>query len=165
MTMNPLFLNDLVERLGNDLNIIKTDQKSLKDLICRLDMEDKFPMICHEYTEDSNFDVSINDSMFLNGMLHIGNWIAGMNDDEIVFICNLNAYGKRLDIDTLEVNKDYRGEGLGGNIVAVIESVAEHYYNEISASPFDVEAGNFWNHLDYLEWRDGILVKPLNMEI
>ena len=150
--------------MGNDLNIINTDQKNLKNLICNMDMEDKFPMVCHEYTEDSNFEVSINETKFLNAKTHRGHWIVGMNDDEIVFICNLNAYGMRLDIDTLEVNKDYRGNGLGGNIVAVIESVAEHYYSEISASPFDTEAGNFWNYMDYLEWRDGNLVKPLNID-
>lgn len=162
--MNLLFLNDLVDRLGNEMTILKTDQKSLKDLICRMDMEDKFPMICHEYTEDSNFEVSINESKFLNDVMHRGTWLVGMNEDEIIFLCNLNAYGMRLDIDTFEVNKDYRGEGLGGSIVSVIESIAEHYYDEISASPFDTDAGTFWVHLDYLEWRDGNLVKPLNSD-
>ena len=162
--MNLLFLNDLVDRLGNEMTILKTDQKSLKDLICRMDMEDKFPMICHEYTEDSNFEVSINESKFLNDVMHRGTWLVGMNEDEIIFLCNLNAYGISLDIDTFEVNKDYRGEGLGGSIVSVIESIAEHYYNEISASPFDTDAGTFWVHLDYLEWRDGNLVKPLNSD-
>ena len=162
--MNLLFLNDLVDRLGNEMTILKTDQKSLKDLICRMDMEDKFPMICHEYTEDSNFEVSINESKFLNDVMHRGTWLVGMNEDEIIFLCNLNAYGMRLDIDTFEVNKDYRGEGLGGSIVSVIESIAEHYYNEISASPFDTDAGTFWVHLDYLEWRDGNLVKPLSAD-
>ena len=163
--MNILFLNDLIDRMGNEMNILKMDQKDLKNLICRMDMEDKFPMICHEYTEDSNFEVNINDSIFLNDNLHRGTWLVGMNDDEIIFICNLNTYGTRLDIDTFEVNKDYRGDGLGGNILATIESVAEHYYDEISASPFDTDAGMFWIHMDYLEWRDGHLIKPLNKEI
>jgi hypothetical protein len=52
-------------------------------------------------------------------------------------------------IDVLEVNEDMRRHGLGGNIVSIIESVAETYYPTISVSPFDTDAINFWEHMKY----------------
>lgn len=160
--MNKLFVDDLVDRMGNELTILETDQKGMKDLIVKMEMEDKFPMVCYEHTEDSEFDVSIDESKFLNDTTHDGTWILGKNDDEIIFVINLQAVKNKLIIDAFEVNVDYRGEGFGANVVATVESVAEHYYKEISASPFDVEAGNFWNHMDYLTWTvEGELVKPL----
>ena len=160
--MNKLFIDDLVDRMGNELTILETDQKGMKALIVNMEMEDKFPMICYEHTEDSEFDVSIDESKFLNDTTHDGTWILGKNDDEIIFVINLKAVKSKLIIDAFEVNVDYRGEGFGANVIATVESVAEHYYTEISASPFDVEAGNFWNHMDYLIWTvEGELVKPL----
>lgn len=160
--MNKLFIDDLVDRMGNELTILETDQKGMKVLIVEMEMEDKFPMICYEHTEDSEFDVSIDESKFLNDSTHDGTWILGKNDDEIIFVINLQAVKNKLIIDAFEVNVDYRGEGFGSNVIATVESVAEHYYKEISASPFDVDAGNFWNHMDYLTWTDeGELVKPL----
>ena len=160
--MNKLFIDDLVDRMGNELTILETDQKGMKEQIIEMEMEDKFPMICYEHTEDSEFDVSIDESKFLNDTTHDGTWILGKNDDEIIFVINLQAVKSKLIIDAFEVNVDYRGEGFGANVVATVESVAEHYYKEISASPFDVDAGNFWNHMDYLTWTDeGELVKPL----
>ena len=163
--MNKLFISDLVDRMGNEWTIQEKDQKGVKELILDMDMEDKFPMVCFEHTEDSDFDVTIEESKFLNDSTYDGSWLVGRNDDEIVFLINLKSAKGKLIIDTFEVNTDYRGMGFGGNVVATIESVAENYYKEISASPFDTYAGSFWNHLDYLEWRDGNLVKPLNAEI
>lgn len=162
--MNKLFIDDLISMLENDFTIQKTDQKGVKETLIQMDMVNNFPMVCYEHTDDSNFEESIDESKFLNDSIHSGTWIIGKNDDEVIFVLNINAYGNRLDIDTLEINSDYRGEGLGGNIVSVIESVAEHYYDEISTSPYDTNASNFWNYMDYLEWRDGNLVKPLNVE-
>lgn len=160
--MNKLFIDDLVDRMGNELTILETDRISAKEQIIEIEMENKFPMICYEHTDDSEFDVSIDESKFLNDSTHDGTWILGTNDDEIVFIINLQAVKNKLVIDAFEVNMDYRGEGFGSNVIATVESVAEHYYKEISASPFDVDAGNFWNRLDYLTWTDeGELVKPL----
>ena len=159
--MNKQFIDDLVDRMGNEMTIIETNQNGVKSHIHRMEMEDKFPMICYEHTEDSEFDVSIDESKFLNDKTHDGFWILGMNDDEIVFIINLQSSKNKLIIDTFEVNTDYRGEGFGRNVISVIEDIAEHYYGEISASPFDVDAGEFWNHMDYLEWRDGNLIKQL----
>lgn len=159
--MNKLFIDDLMDRMGNELTILECDQKCVKETIIDMGMEDKFPMICYEHTEDSDFDVTIDESKFLNDSMHQGSWLIGKNDDDIVFIINLNKYGKRLEIDALEINVDYRGDGFGGNVVDVIESVAENYYNEISVSPFDTDAMNFWNHMDYMEADNGLFIKSL----
>ena len=160
--MNKLFIDDIVDRMGNELTILECDQKSVKELIIDMGMEDKFPMICFEHTEDSDFDVSIDESKFLNDSSHNGSWLLGKNDDEIIFLINFKSYGKRLEIDALETNIDYRGEGFGANVVGVVESVAEHYYDEVSVSPFDTDAMNFWNHMDYLEMKDGLFIKSFD---
>ena len=78
-----------------------------------------------------------------------GTWIIGCNDDTIDFLVCLKSYEQMLFIDVLEVNEEMRGQGLGGNIVSIIESVAETYYPTISVSPFDTDAINFWEHMEY----------------
>lgn len=148
--MNKFFVDDLLERLetlSDTVNVI--DQKSLKNTIILYGCKDQFPMICNEYTPDSNFDVDIDDSKFLNDRSYNGTWIIGCNDDTIDFLVCLKTYEQIFFIDVLEVNEDMRRHGLGGNIVSIIESVAETYYPTISVSPFDTDAINFWEHMKY----------------
>ena len=148
--MNKYFIDDLLERLENLSDTVKTiDQQSLKNSIILFGCQDKFPMVCSEYTPDSNFSVDIDESKFLNDRCYNGTWIVGCDDDTINFLICLKIYGQILSIDVLEINEDMRGQGLGGNIVSIIESVAEIYYPTISISPFDTDALNFWEHMEY----------------
>ena len=148
--MNKFFVDDLLERLetlSDTVNVI--DQKSLKNTIILLGCQNQFPMICYEHTNDSNFDVDMDESKFLNDRNYNGTWIVGCDDDAFNFLICLKTYEQILFIDALEVNEDMRGQGLGGNIVSIIESVAEPYYPTISVSPFDTDAINFWEHMEY----------------
>ena len=148
--MNKFFIDDLLERLETLSDTVKViDQGSLKGVIYLFGCQNQFPMICYEHTNDSNFDVDISESKFLNTRAYGGTWIIGCNDDTIDFLVCLKSYEQMLFIDVLEVNEEMRGQGLGGNIVSIIESVAETYYPTISVSPFDTDAINFWEHMEY----------------
>ena len=64
--MNKFFVDELLERLetlSDTVNV--TDQTSLKSTIILYGCQDRFPMVCNEYTPDSNFDVDIDESKFL----------------------------------------------------------------------------------------------------
>ena len=164
--MNKLFIDDLVERLETATCTIikKCDQKEVSFQLKSQELYDQFPMISYEYTSDSQFQVEPQESQFLNDIFHKGTWLIGSDDDTINFIINLQSNGQSLFIDAIEVNKDMRGDGLGGTIVTVIESIAEQYYSKISISPFDTDAMNFWKHMGYSEDNIGNLVKYLNEE-
>ena len=76
--MNKLFISDLVDRMGNEWTIQEKDQKGVKELILDMDMEDKFPMVCFEHTDDSDFDVTIEVISYfhvLEAYLHEGCYI------------------------------------------------------------------------------------------
>ena len=163
--MNKLFIDDLVERFGFELDtVLDGSQDGVKSKLIELGECEHFPMVCYEHTNDSSFDVDISESNFLNGIAHVGTWIMGLNEDEVIFVLNLkNKNNSVLEIDAFEIRDELRGQGLGANIVAVIESVAEQYYNAICVSPFDTDAENFWVKMGFQEWRgDGYLIKKLN---
>jgi len=164
--MNKLFIDDLVERLETATCTIikKCDQKEVSFQLKSQELYDQFPMISYEYTSDSQFQVEPQESQFLNEIFHKGTWLIGSDDDTINFIINLQSNGQILFIDAIEVNKDMRGDGLGGTIVTVIESIAEQYYSKISISPFDTDAMNFWKYMGYSEDNIGNWVKYLNEE-
>lgn len=158
--MNKLFIDDLLERFGDIVPEIWTgNQNGVKH---RLDEGYwNFPMICFEKTDDSAFEVSIDESVFLNDSSHNGFWIMGQDDDYIHFILNLKENNGSLEIDAFEVNANMRNEGIGGNIVSMIESMAENYYDSIIVSPFDTDAMNFWEHMEYEEGKNGYWIKEL----
>ncbi len=161
--MNKLFVDDLVERFEFTLdNVTVNNQDEVREALVDMKEYDRFPMISFEHTNDSNFDVEINESNFLNDISHVGTWIIGMNEDEITFILNLKNKGNILEIDTLEIRDELRGQGLGSNIVSIIESVAEQYFASVIVSPFDTDSMNFWNHMEYDDWKNGYLIKKLN---
>lgn len=159
--MNSLFLDDLLENLEEIVPDVWTtgSQESMK---YKLDEEYwKFPMICFERTDDSSFEVPMDESKFLNDSSHKGLWIAGCDDDIIHFILNLKENNGSLEIDAIEVNVNMRGEGMGGDIVSSIETAAEDRYDKIIVSPFDTTAMNFWEHMGYDEGRNGYWMKEL----
>ena len=160
--MNKLFIDDLTERLGYDLDVVHVcTQEEAKRKLIEMDMCDQFPMVCYEYTSDSGFEADIDQSSFLNEPFHEGTWILGVNDDQILFVLNLTSHNSTLDIDVFEVNSEQRGTGLGGNIVAVVESEAEAYFDTIEVSPFDTAAIKFWEHMEYEEGGRGHWIKEL----
>lgn len=159
--MNSLFLDDLLENLEEIVPDVWTT-RSQESLKYKLDYGYwNFPMICFEKTDDSSFEVSMDESKFLNDSSHKGLWIVGHDDDFIYFILNLKENKDSLEIDTIEVNEHMRGEGIGGNIVSTIENVAEDYYDRIVVSPFDTSAMNFWEHMEYKEIWNGYWIKEL----
>lgn len=161
--MNKLFIDALVERMGYEFDDISVNtQDEVRKTIVEMKEYDAFPMVCYEHTNDSNFEVEISESKFLNDLSHEGTWIMGINEDEIVFLLNLKDMGKSiLEIDTLEVNDEMRGLGIGANIIATIESVAEDFYDKIVVSPFDTDAQNFWRKMEYDEDKNGIFAKEV----
>lgn len=161
--MNKLFIEDFVERIENicpNVNICR--QSEVFDILKETDSFEQFPMISYEYTEDSQFSVEIDESKFLNDKSHDGTWIIGMDDDTINFIINLKATNNILHIDAFEVNKDMRGQEIGGNVISMIESVAYTHFDKIVVSPFDTSATEFWEHLGYIENENGEFVKSVD---
>ena len=158
--MNKFFLDDLTERFDTIVDGTRIlTQKEMKTLL--LD-ENQFPMICNEHTPDSNFEVTVDESKFLNDKSHNGTWILGGSEDSIDFILCLKTYEQILFIDVLEVNSEMRNQGIGGNVVSIIESVAEQYFSAIFVSPFDTDAINFWEHMEYCQEKNGNWIKLLN---
>lgn len=158
--MNKLFKDDIIEALSDlSMYIDGGNQQFVRE---ELDgCEKYFPMVCYEHTDDSNFEVDINDSKFLTDPEHDGFWIVGYDDLYVNFLVCLKDHNSTLEIDCIEVNEDLRRFGKGGNIVSIIESVAADYYDDIIVSPFDTNAINFWNHMEYEEGGNGYWRKKL----
>lgn len=160
--MNKLFIDDLVERLEFEIDTVTVNtQDEVRKTLVETKEYDRFPMISYEHTRDSIFEVEISESKFLNDLSHIGTWIMGTNEDELVFILNLKSNGSVLEIDAFEVRDELRCQGLGTNILSIVESVAEQYYSSIIVSPFDTSAINFWECMEYEEDKNGYWTKQL----
>lgn len=160
--MNKYFLDDLTERLETVFDGVQIlDQKSMKGHLALLDMTDQFPMVSYEYTPDSNFEATVDESKFLNDKSYNGTWIIGGAENTIDFILCLKSYEQMLFIDVFEVNKEMRGQGTGANVISITESVAGEYFSKILVSPFDTDAINFWEHMEYFNEKNGNWVKPL----
>lgn len=154
--MNKLFIDDLVERLEFEIDTVTVNtQDEVRKAIVETKEYDRFPMISYEHTRDSIFEVEISESKFLNDLSHNGTWIMGTNQDDLIFMLNLKSNGNVLEIDAFEVRDELRGQGLGANILSVVESVAEQYYSSIIVSPFDTTAINFWERMEYEEDKNG----------
>lgn len=155
--MDYLFIKDFIESIENSGYCVdRLKQRGVKELLAdNPDIAKNFPMICCEYTEDSVFESSIHDSKFINDRSHEGDWFVIGDEDEVYCILNLQEHGQYLVIDTIEVNAQMRGKGIGGKIIDIIESVGEEYYNYIEVSPFDTGAINFWESREYVESNNG----------
>lgn len=165
--MNKLFLDDLVERLETTTctNVRVCEQKDIVDIISEFDPQEglnDFPMVCFETSTDCQFNVPSSESKFLHSKDYNCTWIAGCDDDCVNFLICLKSVENTIHIEAFEVNVNMRGDGLGGTIVTVIESIAEMYYDYVVVSPFDTDAMNFWGHMEYKETRWGTWVKDLN---
>ena len=158
--MNSLFVDDVIDRLSDEtVNIDSGNQTEMREFI--RDYSKDFPMVCYEHTDDSGFEVSFEDSTFLTDRPHEGLWIWGYDDYDLKYVVCLKERNRSLEIDAFEVNENMRGEGIGSNIISIIESIGEHYYDDIMVSPFDTNAINFWEHMDYGEGKNGYWVKTL----
>ena len=163
--MNSFILEELTDALAIAGEMVtEADQKYVKEHILVDDYQDMFPMVSNEFTNDSGFTVDINESKFLNDKDYNYTWLIGKDYDEnINYVLCLKSYEKEktLSIEAFEVNKDMRGQGIGANVISVIESVAQNYFNFITVSPFDTDAINFWEHMEYEEGKNGKWVKKL----
>ena len=162
--MNKLFVDDLVERLESVVDTVRVcKQSEVLDYIDDYDYEDgcnHFPMLCFEVSSDNDFDVDSSESKFLYDSAYNGTWIIGSEDD-INFIMCLKSNGNSLYIDAFEVNIDMRGQGIAGDVLSVLESVAENYFKNILITPFDSDAISFWEHMEFKEGNNGYWVKEL----
>lgn len=163
--MNNFFIDDLIERFETVTDSVHIcEQSDVLDYINDFDYRkgcNYFPMICFEETNDSPIKVLPAESKFLTDPEHRGTWMIGMEGDAINYIMCLKSQGDTLYIDTFEVNKELRGQGVAGNVISVIESVAELYFKYLLASPFDTDAISFWEHMDYVEGKNGYWAKIL----
>lgn len=132
------------------------DQKELKYLL-KEDYPDEFPMTCYEHTNESGFEVSIDESKFLNDEIHDGDWIMIQN----ICVMRIEPDNNILEIDSFEISENYRNEGFGRKIIEGIEHVSKSYYDTIRVVPFDENAKDFWKHLEYQEDKDERLYKKL----
>ncbi len=164
--MNKLFLDELMDQLalGGDQYCVvtKVSQEYLKEYILEEQNYVPFPMVCKEYTPDSKFIVSVDESKFLNSKDYDLTWLIGSDYDGYPsFLLCLDSCENNLSIEVFEVNSFMRGRGLGANVLSILESVAEKYYTHISVSPFDTDAINFWEHMEYVEDKNGQWSKKL----
>lgn len=166
--MNKLFIDDLVERLETVVDVVKVcEQHDILDYIDDYDYKEgcnHFPMICFETSNDNCFNVQTSESKFLYDPMYKGTWIIGIENDTIAFIMCLRNINSLLHIDAFEVNTDMRGQGVGGNVVSVIESISENYFENIAVSPFDTDAMSFWEHMEYEEGNNGYWLKDMKRE-
>ena len=167
--MNKLFLDELMDQLalGGDLHCVvtKVSQEYLKEYILEDQNYVPFPMVCKEYTNDSKFMVSVDESKFLNSKDYDLTWLIGSDYDGYpsFLLCLDSCENSQfiLFIEVFEVNNFMRGQGMGANVLSILESVAEKYYTHISVSPFDTDAMNFWEHMEYVEGKNGQWIKKL----
>lgn len=126
------------------------------------DYQEQFPMVCWEKTDDSPFQVSIDESKFLNDNIYDrGLWIYIADvDKEPYALINLLMKCDSVEIQALEVAEQYRKRGIGKFIVNTIIDNGKHEYKYIEVSAFDTCAAEFWKHLGFKE-KDGKLVKKI----
>ena len=146
------FLNYLQEVLETDYQLESEilSQNEVKEIL--KDYSEEFPMICHEYTPDSQFEVSIDESKFLNDESHDdGKWlfISNIGVVNLVIEEDFNFRCEVLDIDVFEINENYRDGGFARKIISAIEHCSKNYFERIKVIPFDTNANNFWKHLEY----------------
>ena len=148
-------LDDFLEHVQSDLGIFGEiiSQQELKYLL-KEEYPDDFPMVSYEYTDESNFEVSIDESKFLNDETHGGDWIMFSNICvmRLEFEIDPNFHTYTVDIDAFEINENYRNSGYARKIIEVLEHVLKkHGYVMIKVIPYDNNARDFWEHLGYID--------------
>ena len=134
--MNKLFLDELMDQLalGGDLHCVvtKVSQEYLKEYILEDQNYVPFPMVCKEYTNDSKFMVSVDESKFLNSKDYDLTWLIGSDYDGYpsFLLCLDSCENSQfiLFIEVFEVNNFMRGQGMGANVGNGLKS---YRYEEI----------------------------------
>lgn len=150
------FIQNLIDEIESGSAYCKVvSQEELKEYLINTGECDNFPMISYEYTEDSNIDVGIDESKFLNDKEYTkGVWIQIFNEntgeDSAILHIVENNHIRDIKISVMEVSTQERGNGLGSKIIdAIIDSATERF-ETISCSPFDTNAMNFWSSMDFM---------------
>lgn len=164
--MNYLFERDFEEYVENWYSVEKCDQRVVRELLMdNPELADNFPMIAYEYTDDSVFESDVRDSKFLTDKIHEGTWFIIGSDDEVYCLINFIQHGTAmLEIDVLEVNKEYRGQHVASNVIDAVEDCASRYFKCVEVSPFDTGAMNFWEKMGYEESMNGTWRKCFDEE-
>ena len=148
-------INDFLEHVQSDLGIFGeiVSQQELKYLL-KEEYPDEFPMISYEYTDESKFEVSIDESKFLNDETHSGDWIIIYNICAMRLDVEFDDYFHTytVDIDAFEINENYRNSGYARKIIEILEHVLKKQgYVMIKVIPYDNNARYFWEHLGYID--------------
>ena len=164
--MNKIFLEDLMDQLVLEVPgapaLNHGEQDYVKDRVQEDYNYEQFPMVCFEETGDSNFTMDIDHSRFLNNKDYDLDWFVGTDyDANPVYLLCLKTAGNCISVEAFEVNKSMRHQGIGANVISIVESIASTYYDFISVSPFDTNAINFWEHMEYVEGKNGQWIKKL----
>lgn len=132
-----------------------------EDVKYELTFNSGFGMIVNETSKDSDFDVDIDESKFLNDIFYKENWIKITFGDVIAFVC-INTEGDNLLISALEINRFYKNQGFGKIIVEAIERYSKEYgFERIVLHPFDTESESFWEHMGYTNSNCGRMYKNI----
>lgn len=122
-------------------------QRQVKQFMSDGHVED-FPMICSEYTKDSDFLVELDDSNFLNSLQYDHDWIS---IDDTCFLSFHENHPDIFTMDVFELMVEERGYGLAATLLEVIEECASVSYEMINVYPFDSSSELFWKHMGYEE--------------
>lgn len=161
--MNRYFIEDLssaFEEVSFDIGVYRQDE--ISGILESEGLCDKFPMICYEYTEESDFECDMSESKFLNDSVHEGTWIVGYGEYGIMFVMCIKDRKRMLDINVLEVNMDERGNGVGTLVAKTVEDVACSYYDSLWVSPYDSNAEKFWKKMGFSDSMYGFLIKKID---
>ena len=143
---------------GVVFDVNSVTQREVKDEIF---FDSKFKMLSNESTKDSEFDVDIDDSKFMNDTFYRENWVRVSYGDTIAFAC-VNVSNDNLLISAIEVNEDNRGDGFGRMLVEGIERYGiSEGFEKIVLSSFDNESESFWEHMGYTNSDCGRMYKNI----
>ena len=161
--MNKLFLDNISEEIERCLNIHcdLCDQEFIKDLLVSNKITSMYPMISYESTNDSDIEVTPDESRFLNDESYKDNWIVVYNDDaEDICLIQLTDHNtKTIELSVFEMCDQKRVFGYARDILDFFEWFLFNFYEEIVISPFDTDAMNFWSHRGYINNNNGLYIK------
>lgn len=134
------------ERNHRFVNVKTITQKSVKNI---LKNNHNFMMLSNETTSCNKVVANVGCSKFLNDKNYSKEWIVVYCGTPVAFLY-VKEQEKTLVISALEVNNNYKGMGIGKNIVNGVECYSKHNgFENIKLMSFDKFAKNFWNHIGY----------------
>lgn len=151
-------LCDIVDiHLATDVDCVS--QYDVKRYVIDSNLEENFPMICSERTDESKYVVDTDESVFLNSQTHAGNWLIIGDMEEPICICCLKTNMTCLEIDVFEISEMYRGFGYARKVVESIERAIKDIYDGMIVNPFDYSSESFWEHMGFVNYSDKTFVK------